>query len=175
MQKLKEYSTKLYDHIDAPIRKAVAGMNLLGFKTHFSCCGFDYEGQPDFKSHLKPYIFLDYNQIMETPVLKMKLYDLGILAGWGYDNAGSQYIDFYAKISTHVDDPWGKAKSVHFYEKSAIAIARLNETIKRFDKYFLDQVIIEDGNKKSKENVPYWQYQPCEENWIVTKEGWENL
>ena len=41
----------LRDDIDVPIRKLVAMFALLGCTPLWSCCGFDYDGQPMHKTH----------------------------------------------------------------------------------------------------------------------------
>src|SRR3990167_10289827 len=41
----------LRDDIDQPIRNCVAYLALLGCNPVWSCCGFDYIGQPIHKSH----------------------------------------------------------------------------------------------------------------------------
>lgn len=44
MKTNKLTSSDLEYHIDAPIKKSIAMLNLLGYETYFCCAGYDYEG-----------------------------------------------------------------------------------------------------------------------------------
>jgi hypothetical protein len=83
------------DHIDAPILKAVAGMNLLGFKTYMSCCGFTYKDEQVKKSHLgKAYMYLDCEQIINTPRLSSLLTEICLESGWQFRRVHTPFIRF---------------------------------------------------------------------------------
>src|SRR3990167_575278 len=43
--------TRLEDDIDEPLKTCVMALALLGCEPVWSCCGFDYAGQPIHKSH----------------------------------------------------------------------------------------------------------------------------
>lgn len=69
------------------LKKTVVGLNLLGFTTYMSCCGFEYEGAVVPKSHLgKAYVYLDTNQVFENQKLSSLLSLLSLKSGWRFDN-----------------------------------------------------------------------------------------
>lgn len=164
----------VYNHIDAPIRKAVAGMNLLGFNTYMSCCGFSYENEEVKKSHLgKAYMYLDFEQVWKNPRLCDLLTKISLESNWNYDR-NRDFIDFYAK-TWKKNHPWSDYNSVHHYEVFLLAIKNLNDTIKRFENSFLDSVEIKDGNLYYLEKVSsFWNYKPLP-SWTIEKENWENI
>jgi hypothetical protein len=173
----KSATETVRDHIDAPILKTVAGLSLLGFKTHYSCCGFDYKGQSENKSHMtgKPYVFLDYPQLMaqDTEANKLKCYlsDISIFTGWSFKDVNRVYVDFFHEDGRPNGHPWKNTSSVHFYEDPVIAIARLNNFLGVFVNIMKDETTIKDGNSFLKEKISYWQYEPAAD-WTVTKEEW---
>ncbi len=152
------------DHIDAPIREVIIGLNLLGFKTYMSCCGYNYKGQEEEnipKSHLeKAYVYLDYNQVMDSPTLCSLLTELCLESQWGFNVMGTQFIDFYGKTWAEVNpqNPWRKRESMHNYEIFLLAISALEKSIFKRKDRFLDRVIIEDGNEFYIRNVSkFWE------------------
>jgi hypothetical protein len=173
-------ATNLRDQIDAPILKTVAGLNLMGLKTVFSCCGFNYKGQSDWKCHLmgKPYVFLDYSDPKEfmNNLGEYKLFILSLHTGWRFNFAGGSqsFIDFYSLDDRTDTHPWKNPNSVHFHETAVMAIARLNKEIEAFLKSrlsLIDTVTITDGNKKWQQSTSFWQFPPAAD-WTVTKEEW---
>ncbi len=159
----------LKDHIDEPMLKVVAGLNLLGFTTVMSCCGFEYKGEKVKKSHLpKPYVYLNSKEVMESHHLREILCDLALKSSWVfYDHR--VFIDFYAETwkDNHI---WSKRESVHNYESYILSISALNKAILTRSSDFKDKARIWDGNNLYKEQVSvHWQYEPAED-WIVTKE-----
>jgi hypothetical protein len=174
----KSATETVRDHIDAPILKTVAGLSLLGFKTHFSCCGFDYKGQSENKSHMmgQPYVFLDYQQLTDVDIesnrLKCYLSDIAINSGWQFKSVMGCYINLYSVDDRPDCHPWKKVSSVHFYEAPLMAIQRLNHCLKYFEPLMKqDSVVIVDGNRFQKSKSSYWQYEPAAD-WTVTKEEW---
>ena len=55
--------TNLEQDVDEPIKTCVMGFSLLGCNPIWSCCGFDYDGQPIHKRHRYgcEYFILEYN------------------------------------------------------------------------------------------------------------------
>jgi hypothetical protein len=167
---------ELKDHIDDPIKKTVVGLSLLGFKTHMSCCGFEYKGSQVKKSHLtgKAYVYLDAEQVFASPELKERLCDLSLRSKWKFEAlSGGKYIDFYGEKwpETH---PWVSKDAVHSYENAVLNIWTLNKAIEVWEDYFKDYAYIRDGNHKYKELTTYWQYEPAEP-WYVTPKTWAEL
>lgn len=169
-------SNKLEDHIDEPIKKAVAGMSLLGFKTYMSCCGFDYENPKVPKTHLKKaYIFLDTAQIYNNDKLCSLFTRICVRSGWKFNAATDPFLDFYAE-TWHNDHPWKSPFAVHHYEIFLLAISALNKSIEAQSEHFIKgPVAITDGNKYYVDNVSkFWAYKPTED-WIVSADQWEKM
>ena len=179
-------STKLQDHIDAPIQKSIVGLALLGFTPVFSCCGFKYKGQdetPDVpkKFHFafppKPYIFLSIFEMQ--PNLKALLVDIAFAARWkmAFVGAGpSAFIDLYFEGGFDPRHPWGQEGCIHRNEPEVLALKGLEETIQNYSKYFKDTAIVRDGNAiyKTDKGIKHWQYDPSPD-WVVTKETFNSL
>jgi hypothetical protein len=164
----------LYNHIDAPIRKCVAGLNLLGIKTGMSCCGFSYKGEEVPKTHLqKTYIYID--RLSLSNLACAQLINLAGRSGWTLSFPNGHWIDFYGN-TWDKSHPWAEEGCPHFYETHVLAINSLEKAIETEKGYFLNEVVIEDGNKmyKDKWGIKYWQYEPTEP-WIVTPEVYKNL
>lgn len=159
----------LKDHIDEPILKAVAGLNLLGFKTNMSCCGFSYKGEKVKKSHLgKSYIYLTTAQIRNSATLKTLLCDLCLDSKWLFRN-NEPFVDFYA-AGWQNGETWASRDSVHNYEMFVLNIKSLLDAIKSRENLMMDSVKVIDGYHFYKEKVSsYWQYEPAED-WHLTKE-----
>lgn len=163
----------LRDNIDEPIRRCIAGMALLGFKTVFSCCGFNYKGQPKDRSHLigKPYMYLEYtaSSFQYLPLLMMSTsWRLNFLTGRKFDFFGQGW-----NGSNHI---WNKEESIHHYEAAAIQIQSLENRLTTdpfFLRHMLDEVEIVDGNHEYKKQVKHWQIDGSEP-WLVTKENFLN-
>lgn len=175
MSKAMEATNKLEDHIDEPIKKAVVGMSLLGFKTYMSCCGFSYDNEKVYKSHLeKAYIYLDSKQITESTALSRRLLSLACLSGWAI-NPNVPFVDFYGK-HWEENHPWKTKTSVHNYEVFLLSISRLNKAIETMKNEFLDFTVeIKDGNHHYIEEVSsFWQYKPTE-SWFVNRNTYEAL
>lgn len=163
-------------YIDAPIRKTVAGLNLLGFKTYMSCCGFTYDGEQIEKSHLpKVYVFLDSEQVLKDQRLSSFLTNLSLRAGWTAKLFG-KFIDFYYE-DPHFrhPNPWADPKSIHNYEQFLLGIHKLNRGIEDFSGEFFSYASIEDGNKYYYDNVSkFWKIKPAA-NWLVKREDWAKI
>ena len=167
----------LEDHIDAPIKKVVAGLSLLGFETRMSCCGFEYKEPAVKKSHLtgKPYVYLWRRQIFESPRLKEILCDLSLRSGWKFDQLSEEHVDFYGeKWKGGEDHPWGKDSAVHFYEQPLLTICSINKAIEVWKSEFRDYAYVRDGNHFYKNISSFWQYEPTEP-WHVTPEIWAKI
>lgn len=180
MAGFEEMSNQLKDHIDAPILKATVGLNLLGVKTLFSCCGFDYKNPTVAKNHMlnKPYFFISVgNKNMGdlTPFGRTILFDIMLESGWQFKKVSEGVIDFY-----HYDQEWdsyhpfGKPQSVHRFESPCLAIDRLCAAINNWRSDFCSSVIVRDGNSEYLKSHKYWQYKPCED-WAVTPDIFDSL
>lgn len=165
-------SNKLEDHIDEPIKKAVAGLNLLGFKTYMSCCGFTYDGEKVEKSHLgKAYVYLDSDQVLNSDKLSILLTRIALKSKWRFQIC-DKFIDFYGDTWSP-DHPWSNHKSIHNYEVYLLSINSLIREI-RENRHFFQDCEIKDGNHSYLEVSKYWKYKPCE-SWFVKASDWENI
>ena len=171
----------LRDDIDVPIRKLVAMFALLGCTPLWSCCGFDYDGQPMHKTHEygNIYIRLLYNE--QYRKIAQKLFDEKIIEKkidsvldissdkWIILRENQLYCDFDYVI-TKTSYPWSMKSCIHYYEYAAIRICELEQAIlKLFSNDFADSAILHDTNSMMKQSMNNWQY-PILEDWIITKE-----
>jgi hypothetical protein len=163
----------LSDNIDLPIKKAVAGMALLGFTPIMSCCGFSYEGEYK-KSHLgnKPYIYL-YRNFDNDQLLLAKLSRLSILSEWQF-RAYNFFIDFHGQRFGK-DHPWGHPESFHSYEMPLISIKGLLDAIKSMKADFRP-CVLKDGNEiwAKRLNTQFWQAKPAQP-WVISPEDYDSL
>jgi hypothetical protein len=161
----------LKDHIDEPMLGIVAGLNLLGFQTMMSCCGFSYKNEKVRKSHLgKTYVYIKHENVPCVFLSK-----LSIKSGWVFQDRGL-FIDWYGLgWQDWRQHEWTKKESVHNYEAFLMDISKMEQALYLYRNYMKDSVTIHDGNESYKENVSkYWQYEPAEP-WVVTKEEFINL
>lgn len=172
----------LEDHIDAPIKKAVAGLALLGLRPFMSCCGFSYKDEAVPKTHLKKaYIYLALSKKMEDlrdfAECSQKMIVLSFLSGWHISplnpNEDEAHFDFYAN-TWNKGHPWEEENAVHYYETFVLGISALNNAIGKLTHLFKDEVTLEDGNKKYSEISSFWQYEPTEP-WVITPEIWAKI
>ena len=164
-------------HIDAPIRKAVAGMNLFGFTTLMSCCGFTYDDEEVEKSHLgKCYMYLDSEKTRSSERLMALLTALSLHSRWVFKDNGP-FIDFYGETwrdKGSGDHPWAKELSVHNYEVFLLSIFSLNQAIEKHRGFFLDEARIKDGNSFYANISSFWKFKPKNE-WVITKGDWDKI
>lgn len=169
--------TKLEDDIDKPIRKCVAMLALLGLQPVWSCCGFNYDGQPIHKDHTygNAYISIiddtkceDFiKEIQEVLNEKPIVYSLFSWKGNRYISDGERLVGFETTIVR--DGQWNTKQSIHFSEHGATYIKYLEMMLLEFEDRFLDKQILVDTNVAYKLTFPHWQY-PAKEPWEFTKE-----
>lgn len=166
-----ESITELKDDIDLPIRKCVAMVALLGCEPTFSCCGFDYAGQPFHKSHQyrQPYIKMKSNWFstrfyMNANVILSKF-------GWNFRPMGQEYI---LELLVSMNPHWMKTECIHSSEECVIGIANLEWALKSFSSEFAEEVTIRDTNESHRERLKFWQYPPKKE-WVVRRDKLEDL
>lgn len=164
--------TKLEDQIDVPIKKSVAMLNLLGIRTLWACCGFDYKGQPKYKDHVygNPHIIIDFED-----GLRMK--DNGLLAiainsGWQLAvSQASCTIVFVLTARKMYEGIWKDPKSIHYHENANIAIKNLENALRKCTPYFKDEVILIDENSVMQKHFEHWGHEPSD-NWVIKKEDY---
>jgi hypothetical protein len=158
--------TKLEDDVDLPIKKCVAMCALLGLEPLFSCCGFDYDGQPYHKSHQygEPYIMFKSN----PKTLSLLTYPPNWKFGWLMRKHVQNTILLVLKVEGNPH--WRKKDCIHFAEELVISIAWLERFLSFQKDAFLDEIILCDTNQNYKKSgVRFWQYPP-KEDWVIQKE-----
>ena len=170
----------LKDDIDKPVRSVVVMLALLGCEPLFSCCGFDYDGQPLHKTHEYRCTFFQMrkNERSEKLIVTLEHLDIAVklskeLANdwtwewWGLDN---KILLRSAFTRQHKDNryPWvDKRTCIHYCEVGALNINRIEKLLWKMKGFFLDEAIIMDTNNIYKHNNSSWQY-PGLEPWTVT-------
>lgn len=154
---------RLEDDIDLPIRKSVAMCALLGRRPLFSCCGFDYYGQPYHKYHQydAPYITISENEKSSF------LLNVGNVSGWKTEKHAPKTMKI--EFRTEMNPSWGSRESIHSSEERAIAMSVLEKFLMNFYPYFAEEVALHDTNHRYKDGgVRFWQY-PAKEPWVIKK------
>lgn len=157
----------LKDDIDLPIRKCVAMTALLGMEPTFSCCGFDYHGQPYHKSHQygEPYIMVRKNKVTEKWLTMGGNGTIG--GGWKIRKHVTNTCLIILKVQGN--PYWRKRDCIHFAEEVVLGIAWLEKALSGMQEYFLPNWLLLDTNNNYKKNgVKHWQYPP-KEPWLIEK------
>ena len=173
----------LENDIDVPIKKLVALFALLGCNPLFSCCGFDYAGQPIHKTHEYGNAFIIFEENKASANIFRELVD-GKYVCEGFDNKELNWRTYLSERNRRyfsssfvwwwedIKYPWANKNCIHFSELGAINIAQIEKAFLRAGRSaFLDSVIVKDTNEAYKKNVPYWQY-PSLKPWIILKEDY---
>lgn len=160
--------TTLEEDIDYPIHNLVAMCALAGMSPMFSCCGFDYHGQPTYKSHQygEPYIMFKRDQ--EMVILfdyQSKLFG----CGWEIRDKKSHVL---LNLKVPMNPYWRDPKSPHFSEEMVIALNSLERLLyPLLSPLFKEWVILHDTNATNHSvHLRYWQYPP-RTPWKITKES----
>ena len=160
--------TRLEDDIDAPIKNCVGMFALLGCFPVYSCCGFDYSGQPFHKSHQygRPYFILKASQRVDDVLLilsKQKTF-------W-YATPNGKFVNLEAMAG--MNPYWRMEECIHFAEECVILIGWMENFLRRCSRSMMDEIVLEDTNYKAKQDLRFWQYPP-KEPWIVRKSDFFN-
>lgn len=164
----------LEQDIDTPIKKCVMALALLGCEPMWSCCGFDYEGQPIHKSHQgeSAWVVLRDNarsrclaERLETEALPFREY----ANAWKTNFAlhyGDARCTLYSQLRAH--NTWPNPECIHFSEPAAIAIQVLETYLLSLADEFQETVILTDTNVEFQKRFNWWQY-PTKAPWVVRK------
>jgi len=166
----------LKDDIDVPMRKLVAIFALLKCEPLWSCCGFDYNGQPLHKTHEYGNCYIALRNIERTQQIIQALKDSNIVFDLKGDTSNWEtwiqghvvYLrsdfDYFHKKSEY---PWSMTSCIHYSELSLIYINRLEkQLLLQFGNELLNEVTLCDTNKNQKINLKHWQY-PILEDWTI--------
>lgn len=158
----------LEDDVDTPIKKCVAMLALLGLEPLFSCCGFDYQGQPYHKAHQygHPYIMVSKNAVSSKWLLSGGNGNLG----WGWRIRKHLPNALILELPIKGNPHWRKRDCIHFSEEVVLGISYLERGLLGLSDSFQSTVILLDTNQNYKKNgIRYWQYPP-KKPWVIQKE-----
>jgi len=158
--------TKLEDDIDLPIKRCVVAFALLGCEPLWSCCGFDYKGQPLHKSHQygRIYFILGHNSFSE------KLCEaITKSTDW-------EYCLFNGNLDLHIEpknvvSQWDYRDCPHYHEPFVQYIQHLENYLFSMKDLFANEVVLSDTNGKYEKWYPYWAY-PTFDDWVIRKEDY---
>jgi len=170
----------LQDDIDAPMRLIVAMLALLGCEPLFSCCGFDYDGQPLHKTHEYGCAYIQMrsntwsNSVLATLENSKIIHKLTSKSpNWEWWKIKNIFYLRSAFTLEHdkVKYPWVSSRTcIHYSEVGVLNINRLEKALWGLRGYFADTVEIVDTNYsyRNDSTIRSWQY-PSLDPWIVTR------
>lgn len=155
----------LEDDIDTPIKSCVAMFALFQCEPTFSCCGFEYDGQPLHKTHQmrNPYIRMGKNPqssaLLSHPpkIWTCRKFNDEILVEFITKDKGNPH--------------WRNPTCIHFAEEILDAIRYLENSLIANKKNFVNKVTIKDTNHLCLQKTRFWQYPP-KKPWTIYKEDY---
>lgn len=167
---------EILDSIDRPIRPLVIEFNRIGLQTKYSCCGFNYDGEEEPKTHTRhAYIFF-YEPTTEIGKQNLELVKKVAIEKFGWQFFRHCFNDTKKRVEYNLHSellPGHKElyikndqipTAIHDYEIHVIRIQELYDFCKILPTDLTinqnDEVIIEDGNKVQVERYPEWQIKP---------------
>lgn len=164
----------LEQDIDQPIKKCVMALALLGCEPVWSCCGFDYAGQPVHKKHQNEIVGIVLRDNERTRWLDGKLKT----AFSSYEelpmrwHMGPRYIcgdsDYVLTSDLKRGNTWPDPDCIHFSEPAAIAIQMLESVLISLSAEFLESMTLTDTNIEFHNRYEWWQY-PTKAPWVIRK------
>ncbi len=151
----------LEDDIDRPMRLLVAGTALLGANPKWSCCGFNYNDQPEHKDHSYGLmqLILDANREIAVTLAKMAVKDTDNKLRAHFVNMPNQGIHIAISSSWKLpENGWGRPDSPHFYEVGVVAIQAFEKLLFRHSDLFSTEAVLNDTNLEMQSKLPDWQY-----------------
>jgi len=169
----------VYYHMDAPIRKTIAMLNLLGCETTWSCCGHGYnrtagneanvnkDHAPNFQIFVKatPRAF----EVCKHVTTSEALIFMQLIIELKSTPTLEPYLIIQSRPFADARRMWGDPNSPHFHETPNIFKTYLNRALMELEKDMVDEVTIGDYNAVAVEKDPHWQYRPANE-WVIKKE-----
>ncbi len=159
----------LEQDIDGPIRRCVMAFALLGCEPEWSCCGFDYTGQPIHKWHEYGRTFFNLVANPKSLDVVERFMRLGMGTAWKaepYTQNGVRMIALSADFA-HIDQ-WNDKDCIHYPEPATHNIMVLQEYLMSRSAGFQDEVILRDSNVASQGHFKHWQYPP-KADWVIRK------
>jgi len=170
--------------IDAPIKNIVAMLALAGFEPIFSCCGFNYAGQPMHKTHNYGMVYVQMKangrnlRFIEKaqPFFRQKIWrgfhlkEDGVFGGKIYLWAPFEQQWANEHGSRCGEHPWKDKDCIHYPEYALFAIGALEKLLVDNDYLLIDKIVLHDANRNMKDKFRNWQY-PVLEPWIIEKDA----
>jgi hypothetical protein len=161
--------SNLKDDIDLPLVKTIAYLNLLGIKTLWSCCGYNYPEQPAHKAHQIGQINISME--FSDKAASVGIYILQLNYEWALkcqlvNPAPLRAYIIYSDIKRF--HPNWDENSVHYHEHPSQMINGLEKRLYKLKDQFMDEVVLTDTNHASKQANPYWAY-PGSDPWVIRK------
>jgi hypothetical protein len=161
----------LEQDIDSPIKKCVMALALLGCSPIFSCCGFDYSGQPLHKTHQHgtAYIMMEDNNVSRHVISEMRNSIMPFMETWvvyQHENDGMDVVS----LTTNIVRPkyWNDISCIHFSELGATRLQYLEDFLMSLSDSFDEEVTLKDSNETYQDRFPWWQYPP-KKPWTIRK------
>lgn len=170
----------LENDVDVPIKTIVGMFALLGCHPLFSCCGFDYHGQPYHKTHEYGNAYITLQDNSNTKQIINFFIEMGFFADtykrtsqWRTWKIEQDKIVFVAQSFDWKDRkmgyPWTKENCIHYAERGVIGLHELRKKLYyAFKDHFLNEITLRDTNENHNKNLAYWQY-PALEPWEINK------
>ena len=160
----------LEDDIDEPIKRCVAALALLGCEPAWSCCGFDYEGQPKHKRHQTGRVYFILGRFDNAVRLLQLLHDsqLQWRSHWEFQLRGKDAVDMHLDFGNTIEQ-WDNADCIHFSEQAVQIIKEMEGLLLSCAPSMAEEVTLKDTNEYYKEVFEFWQYSP-KSDWVITKE-----
>ena len=168
----------LKNDIDVPVRSLVVMLALLGCEPLFSCCGFDYDGQPSHKTHEYGCVYFQMRSNNWSNIVLATLENSKIInkltnksPDWEWWKIKDTLFLRSAFTLFHDKNyPWVTSEDcIHYSEVGVLNIDRLEKALWGLRERFSDVAEIVDTNHvyKNDRNIRNWQY-PTLEPWSVT-------
>jgi hypothetical protein len=164
----------LENDIDAPIRSVVAMLALLGAETLWSCCGFDYAGQPSHKAHTYGYTYIVMRDTPEIVEFGRSFLVADIPFQYYPNNWRFSSRPHYGDMICHLQvdiktgNIWSDPEAIHYSEPGTIAIGLLKRFLFSLKDEFRANAVIGDFNEVYRQRYPDWQY-PALKPWIINR------
>jgi hypothetical protein len=172
VQAAQDAVLNLEDDIDQPLKNVVAMINLMGVQTIWSCCGFDYSGQPEHKFHEygSVYIRMHFNEASYGLVYNLVKTGLSLPWNGAFYNCGGGTEAQLKAMFGHTDHlkPWDNVACPHYAEVASFAIFNLEHQILQFRSMMRDMVVMLDTNGMFQKQFENWQYSP-KKSWTIIK------
>jgi len=163
----------LEEDIDAPVKSCVMGLAILGCDPRWSCCGFDYHGQPIHKNHDygSVYFGLVYNDSTKKYLSRFfESPDWMFPKTWQVTLSKNDGVPMVWLSNQFVrKELWDGQDSIHYSELAATRIRYLEYSLLSVSGDMAQDTILVDENSRYNRRFKFWQYPPkCP--WSFTKD-----